>query len=50
MPGTVHDDASPRGSKQTRCTSSVMAGQRCGRAAVVGGTLCGNHQAMQGIG
>jgi hypothetical protein len=33
---------------QTRCTNSVMAGQRCDRTAVVGGTLCGNHRAMQG--
>ncbi|MCU1451735.1 MAG: hypothetical protein JWP02_3905 [Acidimicrobiales bacterium] len=40
----------PERGKQTRCTNSVMAGQRCDRMAVAGGTLCGNHRAMQGTG
>jgi len=32
----------------SQCVSSVMAGQRCSRAAVVGDTLCRNHLAMNG--
>jgi len=32
----------------SQCGSSVMAGQRCSRAAVVGETLCRNHLAMMG--
>jgi hypothetical protein len=32
----------------TQCSSSVMAGQRCNRATVVGETLCRNHLAMMG--
>jgi hypothetical protein len=31
-----------------RCTWSVMPGQRCNRAAVVGDPLCRNHLAMMG--
>ena len=31
-----------------QCVSSVMAGQRCNRAVVVGDTLCRNHLAMMG--
>jgi hypothetical protein len=38
----------PATGKQGRCTNSVMAGQRCDRLAVAGGTLCGNHRAMLG--
>jgi hypothetical protein len=38
----------PDSGKQGRCTDSVMAGQRCDRTAVAGGTLCGNHRAMMG--
>jgi hypothetical protein len=32
----------------SQCGSSVMAGQRCNRSAVVGDTLCRNHLAMNG--
>jgi hypothetical protein len=32
----------------SQCGSSVMAGQRCNRAAVVGHTLCRGHLAMSG--
>jgi len=32
----------------SQCRWSVMAGQRCNRAAVVGDTLCRNHLAMVG--
>ena len=32
----------------SQCSWSVMAGQRCNRAAVGGDTLCRNHLAMMG--
>jgi hypothetical protein len=38
---TVEDDAS-------RCTASVVSGQRCRRPAAPGGDLCGSHEAMSG--
>jgi hypothetical protein len=43
-------DTGPKESSEndTVCTSSVMAGQRCARAAVAGGRLCANHLAMLG--
>ena len=47
LPGT-EDEAETRRAEQTRCASSVRAGQRCAHAAVVGGTLCSDHVAMMG--
>ena len=39
--------ATPEADDKARCASSVMAGQRCARPAVVGGKLCASHLAMQ---
>jgi len=39
--GTIEDDAS-------RCTASVVSGQRCRRPAASGTDLCTSHAAMAG--
>jgi hypothetical protein len=42
--------ARPVGGEGTRCTNSVMTGQRCSRMAAAGHTLCNSHRAMLGRG
>jgi hypothetical protein len=42
--------AQPVGGEETRCTNSVMPGQRCSRMATAGHTLCNSHRAMLGRG
>ena len=47
-PVTPLEEPRQRNGEGTQCSWSVMTGQRCNRAAVVGGTHCRNHMAMMG--